>query len=66
MRKEDLRISAGLTANMIARRGKSKHISMETLRLLCCTLNSNITDIIKLFDHAVYEMIGDCNADFNY
>lgn len=30
MRKEDLRIAAGLTTNMIANMGKGKNISMET------------------------------------
>ena len=39
MRKEDLRLSAGLTTNMIANMGKGKHISMSddmeaTLRCL--------------------------------
>ncbi|WP_346769733.1 helix-turn-helix domain-containing protein [Galactobacillus timonensis] len=31
MKKEDLRIAAGLTTNMIANMGKNKGISMETL-----------------------------------
>ena len=31
MRKEDLRLAAGLTTNIIANMGKRKHISMETL-----------------------------------
>ena len=31
MRKEDLRLAAGLTTNMIASMGKGKYISMETL-----------------------------------
>ena len=31
MRKEDLRLAAGLTTNMIANMGKGKNISMETL-----------------------------------
>ena len=35
MRKEDLRLSAGLTTNMIANMGKGKHISMETLLRIC-------------------------------
>lgn len=32
MRKEDLRLAAGLTTNMIANMGKGKHISMDTLK----------------------------------
>lgn len=44
MRKEDLRLAAGLTANM----GKGKHISMETLTKICETLNCGILDVIEL------------------
>ena len=35
MRKEDLRLAAGLTTNMIANMGKGKNISMETLVRIC-------------------------------
>ena len=48
MRKEDLRLAAGLTTNMIANMGKGKHISMETLARICETLNCEITDVIEL------------------
>lgn len=48
MRKEDLRLAAGLTTNMIANMGKGKHISMDTLAKICETLNCGILDIIEL------------------
>lgn len=48
MRKEDLRLAAGLTTNMIANMGKGKHISMETLTKICETLNCGILDVIAL------------------
>ena len=49
MRKEDLRISAGLTTNMIANMGKEgKHISMDTLTKICEALECEITDAIEL------------------
>ena len=48
MRKEDLRLSAGLTTNMIANMGKGKHISMETLTKICETLDCDISDVIQL------------------
>ena len=48
MRKEDLRLAAGLTTNMIANMGKGKHISMETLIKICETLDCDITDGIEL------------------
>ena len=48
MRKEDLRLAAGLTTNMIANMGKGKHISMDTLTKICETLNCGIWDVIEL------------------
>lgn len=48
MRKEDLRLSAGLTTNMIANMGKGEYISMKTLIKICETLNCGILDVIEL------------------
>ena len=48
MRKEDLRLTAGLTTNMIANMGKGKNISMETLVRICEALNCGIMNVIKL------------------
>ncbi len=48
MRKEDLRLAAGLTTNMIAHMGKGKNISMETLVRICEALNCGIMNVIKL------------------
>ena len=48
MRKEDLRLAAGLTTNMIANMGKGKNISMETLVRICEALNCGIMSVIKL------------------
>ena len=42
MRKEDLRLAAGLTTNMIANMGKGEHISMKTLLRICEALNCGI------------------------
>ena len=48
MRKEDLRLAAGLTTNMIANMGKGKHISMATLLRICETLNCDILSVVEL------------------
>ena len=49
IRKEDLRLAAGLSTNMIANMGKKgKHVSMDTLARICETLNYDITDVIGL------------------
>lgn len=50
MRKEDLRLAAGLTTNMIANMGKGEHISMKTLLRICEALNCGIANVIKLTD----------------
>lgn len=46
--KEDLRLSAHLTTNMIANMGKGLHISMETLLRICEALDCDIADVIAL------------------
>ena len=46
--KNQLRLAAGLTTNMIANMGKDKGISMETLVRICETLDCDITDVIML------------------
>ena len=48
MRKEDLRLAAGMTTNMIANMGKGEHISMKTLLRICEALNCGILDVIEL------------------
>lgn len=48
MRKDHLRLAAGLTTNMIANMGKGEHISMKTLIKICETLNCGILDVIEL------------------
>ena len=52
MRKEDLRLAAGLTKKMTANMSKEgKHISMDTLARICETLNCETTAVsIVLFD----------------
>lgn len=53
MRKEDLRLAAGLTTNMIANMGKEKHISMATLLRICTALDCDLSDVIELYNDRV-------------
>lgn len=53
MRKEDLRLAAGLTTNMIANMGKEKHISMATLLRICTALDCDLSDVIELSNDRV-------------
>lgn len=49
MRKEDLRLAAGLTTNMIANMSKEgKNIRMDTLVRICEALDCGILDVIEL------------------
>ena len=48
MKKEDLRIAAGLTTNMIANMGKNKGISREKLEKICEALQCEMTECIEL------------------
>ena len=62
MRKEDLRLAAGMTTNMIANMSKEgKHISMDTLARICETLNCEISPrLILNFSYISKKaMIGD-------
>ena len=58
MRKEDLRLAAGLTTNMIANMGKGEHISMKTLLRICEALNCEITDVIELVSDEPASTVG--------
>ena len=50
MKKEDMRIAAGLLANMIANMGKKKGIGMETLAKIYDAFQCEITDVNELTD----------------
>ena len=64
MRKEDLRLAAGLTTNMIANMGKEgKHISMDTLARICETLDCGIMDVIELASHEDSTIGGNSNEE---
>ena len=66
MRKEDLRLAAGMTTNMIANMSKEgKHISMDTLARICETLNCEITDVIELVpdERQMIDNTGNCHGN---
>ncbi|MDO4648738.1 MAG: helix-turn-helix domain-containing protein [Eubacteriales bacterium] len=46
--KNQLRLAASLTSNMVANMGKGKGINMETLARICDALKCDITDVIML------------------
>ena len=48
MSKEDLRINAKLTTNVIANMGKNQNISMASLLKICETLNCDISSVVEI------------------
>ncbi len=46
MNRTDLRETAGISSNIIAKMGKNEYVSMESLSKICATLNCNIGDIM--------------------
>ncbi|MDE7133429.1 MAG: helix-turn-helix transcriptional regulator [Lachnospiraceae bacterium] len=66
MRKEDLRLAAGLTTNMIANMGKEgKNISMDKLAHICVALDCDITDVIGLASDEPSTIGGNDNGEIN-
>ena len=52
MRKEDLRIAAGLTSTAIAKLGRNEDVSTKILTKICKTLECDISDIMEIVENA--------------
>ncbi len=50
MNRTDLKDMAGISFNVLARMGKGKTVSLESLHKICKTLNCNIGDVME-FTH---------------
>lgn len=48
MSKQELRKTAGVSTNVIAKLGKSEPVSMDTLGKLCAALDCDIADIVEM------------------
>jgi len=48
MRKEDLRLKAGITTTAMAKLGKNKTVHMDVLFKICDALDSDINDILDV------------------
>lgn len=46
MKRTDLILSAGISANILAKLGKDEFVSMESLEKICKALNCNVGDIV--------------------
>lgn len=50
MRKEDLRLQAGLTTNVIAKLGRNENVNTEALAKICKVLDCSVGDIMDFID----------------
>ncbi len=50
MKKEDLRIKAGISTNTMAKLGKNENVNTEMLVKICTALNCDIADIMEIVD----------------
>ena len=48
MKKEDLRIKAGISTNTMAKLGKNENLNTDILVKICSALNCDIADIMEL------------------
>lgn len=48
MRKEDLRLKAGISTNTMAKLGKNENVNTEMLVKICSTLDCDIADIMEI------------------
>ena len=48
MRKEDLRLKAGLTTTAIAKLGRNETVHMDILLKICNALNCGLDDILEI------------------
>ena len=55
MKKEDQRIAAGLTTNMIVNVDKNKGVNMETAAKICDAFRCGIPDVIELINELSVE-----------
>lgn len=50
MKKKDLRISAGISTNALAKMGKNECVTTDVLNKICCTLNCDVGDIMEIIN----------------
>ena len=50
MKKEDLRIKAGISTNTMAKLGKNENVNTDMLVKICSALDCDIADIMEITD----------------
>lgn len=53
MNRTDLKNTAGISFNVLAKMGKGETVSLESLHKICVSLNCNIGDIMEFSDEEI-------------
>ncbi len=48
MNREDLKKSANITSNIVARMGKNEYINLESIEKICLALNCRIEYVVEI------------------
>lgn len=48
MKRSELKDTAGISFNVLAKMGRNEYVSMDSLEKICCALNCNIGDIVDI------------------
>lgn len=48
MNREDLKKSANITSNIVARMGKNEYINLESIEKICLALNCRIENVVEI------------------
>ena len=51
MKKEDLRVKAGISTNTMAKLGKNENVNTEMLVKICFALKCDIADIMEIVEN---------------
>jgi len=48
MNREDLKMAANITSNIVARMGKNEYINLESIEKICLALNCRIEEVVEI------------------
>ena len=55
MNRTELKKGAGVSFNVLAKMGRNKFVSMESIYKICCTLHCDIGNVMTFIDESIAE-----------
>ena len=50
MKKNDLRLSSGISTNALAKLGKNERVTTDVIDKICCALNCDVGDVMEIVE----------------